>query len=121
MIHVDFDPERLTGEDRAWFDDWSERARIASEGIIERWRREGRATFSASDQKLWAELKRWLLKNVFANKCAYCEKKFVKESTDAEHYRPKGGVQHAGPDRSEPIRVVGPDGVARDHPGYFWL
>ena len=44
------------------------------------------------------------LSNLFFDKCAYCECKFVRQDVNVEHYRPKGRV-----------------GEARDHPGYYWL
>lgn len=45
------------------------------------------------------------LKNLFFNKCAYCESRLDRASPgDVEHFRPKGGVTEMP-----------------DHPGYWWL
>ena len=45
------------------------------------------------------------LKEMFHNKCAYCESQIAgSNDTNVEHYRPKGGI--SGND---------------DHPGYWWL
>ena len=77
--------------------------------------------FTWKEEQLWGDLKNWLLDNVFNQKCAYCERRRYKEATDAEHYRPKGGVKHARFQGDSPVQITGPDGVARPHPGYFWL
>jgi uncharacterized protein (TIGR02646 family) len=47
---------------------------------------------------------RTVLREVFNNKCAYCEKALGSDSGEIEHYRPKAEVTGAP-----------------DHPGYYWL
>ena len=113
MIHVDFDPERLSGEQRAWFEDWQTRAQVATVEVFERWQQTGSVTFTVAEQKLWAELKKWLLDNVFAHKCAYCERELYKQGTDAEHYRPKAGVKYARSQGYSTVEILGADGVPR--------
>ena len=44
------------------------------------------------------------LRELFVNKCAYCESSLVGGDMDVEHYRPKGGVSEVP-----------------DHSGYYWL
>ena len=74
---------------------------------------------------MWRDLKDWLLKNVFHNKCAYCETRIDRFYGDAEHYRPKGAVKYrvrvADIDEEKTARAEREAGVLRDHPGYFWL
>jgi hypothetical protein len=68
-------------------------------------------------EEIWSELRRWMFKNVFNRKCAYCEGKVEPQSWGAaEHWRPKGGVSELKDGAYLP--------VARDgerHPGYYWL
>jgi len=53
-----------------------------------------------------AEVKDSLIK-LFKEKCAYCESKFLHVySGDVEHFRPKGEIEEATPDKK---------------PGYYWL
>jgi hypothetical protein len=131
MRHVDFDPATLSGAQRAWWDDWQVRAAAATEEAVqawEQWRASGstepfKATF---DQDLWAELKEWLLDNVFEGKCAYCETVEARSSYHAEHFRPKGRVMVRvdGTKRkpaSKRARTRDEEGQEIDHPGYFWL
>lgn len=121
MIKIPFRPDELTGSDALWFDDWNQRAADATADVIRRWRTTGSVEFSASQQRLWGELKRWLLVTVFGGKCAYCERRFFKQSTDAEHYRPKAGVRRARSDGYAEVTTDGSEGPASCHPGYFWL
>jgi len=44
MIHVDFDPAQLTGEQKEWWHDWSERADKATLAEIEAWEDSNGAT-----------------------------------------------------------------------------
>jgi hypothetical protein len=110
MIRIDFDPSVLAGSEAIWWNAWWTKAQIAIA--------EARADFLAGTphafrQAIWRELKDWLLKNVFAGKCAYCESVITAGFYgDAEHYRPKGKVTHLG-------TVVSVNGAA--HPGYYWL
>jgi hypothetical protein len=121
VIAVPFSPERLEGDQKQWFDDWQRRADIAMKALLEDWKATGTVELGNREQKLWRELKYWLLENVFFHKCAYCERALYKQSVDAEHYRPKKGVRRAKSQGHDVIQVVLPDGTTAPHPGYFWL
>jgi hypothetical protein len=81
----------------------------------------GRITTIDFDDRIWGELKVWLLKNVFNNKCAYCETPLPRQSGHAEHFRPKGGVKYKTEKKS--ITAFTKDALENqiEHPGYFWL
>ncbi|HTG34186.1 MAG TPA: hypothetical protein VLB76_14755 [Thermoanaerobaculia bacterium] len=83
------------------FDDWLERARVATEEALET---KGRKDYEFQE-KIWSDLKQYLFE-VFNGKCAYCES-YVHQVApgDVEHYRPK--------------KTLNEKGV--DHPGYYWL
>jgi uncharacterized protein (TIGR02646 family) len=110
MRRVKFDPTALSGPQREWWDQWEARA---NEALVKA-RAEMAATGNAKlQQKIWADLKDWLIENVFGGKCAYCESRFVAVAYgDAEHYRPKGEVRHRG-------TIVQVNGA--NHSGYWWL
>jgi hypothetical protein len=118
MIHIDFDPTdptRLNDEQKEWWRRWEKRATTAIAAAIKAAGRPAKPTAPAKkkqepkkkpgakpakegavdfNQKIWKDLKDWLLKNVFHGKCAYCETQFVGGFYgDAEHYRPKGEVR----------------------------
>jgi hypothetical protein len=131
VIRVEFDPGKLTGEDRIWWDRWSKRATDATNKAIEQWEdwyagkrdKPFQCDFNSS---IWIELKTWLLKNVFHFKCAYCETPIVQFYGDAEHYRPKGRVSYRKPDGTPeypvcPDETSGASSKTFQHPGYFWL
>jgi len=66
---------------------------------------------------LWADLKAWLLDNVFHGKCAYCEVAISGGFFgEGEHYRPKGKVAVLKSGKKTAVTVG-----AAVHPGYFWL
>jgi hypothetical protein len=121
MIRVKFDPDQLTGEKRQWWMEWEQRAQAATHTIIEKWENTGRITTIDFDDRIWGELKVWLLKNVFNNKCAYCETPLPRQSGHAEHFRPKGGVKYKTEKKS--ITAFTKDALENqiEHPGYFWL
>jgi uncharacterized protein (TIGR02646 family) len=110
VIKVPFDPDELAGEDRAWWDAWSEKAERRLRSHLD----EG----AALDSSIWSELKKWLLEKVFHGKCAYCEVQVTAGSFgDAEHYRPKGNVTaHDGRAKRQAVLANG-----QPHPGYSWL
>jgi hypothetical protein len=66
-----------------------------------------------------------MTKNLFHNRCAYCETGMIGFWGDAEHHRPKGRVSSTNTDGDSIVgeAVVEIDGekVAIPHPGYFWL
>lgn len=126
MIHVEFDPEKLTGEQKEWWDGWQKRANDATLEVIELWEKwrsdprkdEFKKIFDRTRiTKIWGELKDWLLKNVFHNKCAYCETPVGRSIFHAEHYRPKKGVTT----EKGRVKIRDAGGQECDHPGYFWL
>jgi len=128
MIPIEFDPTSLTDPEKQQF--WTawlaraERATARAVSAFEDWlpvRTEPNFKFEF-DNDVWKDLKNWLLKNVFYQKCAYCERKISGAHGDAEHYRPKGAVK-TGSKRAMcqiPDPVNGGD-LPLAHPGYFWL
>ena len=78
----------------------------------------GRGDDLAFESKLYSEMKAEMKKQ-FHGKCAYCEELIDgNQHVDVEHFRPKGAVTDMNHQR---VTVAGPGGVARPHPGYFWL
>ncbi|HEX4611889.1 MAG TPA: hypothetical protein VH092_27080 [Urbifossiella sp.] len=124
MIRVDFDPSQLTGEQRAWWAVWEQRAAMATREIIQKW--EASETISSEadfDPRIWGELKVWLLRHFFNYKCAYCETDVRRQRQEMEHYRPKAGVNYreAGKRTLTLPEVEWLPGQRIKHPGYFWL
>jgi hypothetical protein len=98
-------------DDRRWFARWLWRARKATQVAIEQAEAGHVVTFNSS---IWGDLKQFLLKKRFDNKCAYCESRVTTTGFgDAEHYRPKRGVTDK---RGEAILCGG-----QPHGGYYWL
>jgi hypothetical protein len=107
--YVTFDPGQLDAEElddaeKAEFRSWLELAQAAAEKAVRDYEASG--TPSKETDDIWRAHKKWLLRNKFNNKCAYCEKSLLDIPRDAEHWRPKRKIT---------------DPKARDHPGYFWL
>lgn len=114
MIHIDFDPSKLKGEDLTWWNSWVTKASAATESAKEDHESGKGITFNP---KIWSELKKWLLDNVFHGKCAYCESQVtVTEWGDADHFRPKGAVTVL---ESKKYIKVEKDNIL--HPGYYWV
>lgn len=116
MIRVHFDPSTLKGADRVWWDTWQKRAEKARDKVLTDVAAGKDPEFNDA---VWGDLKRWLLKNAFHGKCAYCES-LVEDATDnpaAEHYRPKRAPTVR--DAAGAVAVVQVQG--KDHPGYYWL
>lgn len=86
---------------------WRERARKARNKLIKEY--EETKVTSEPDPKIWADLKDTFLRDVFCDKCAYCEAIIPKANFPAhvDHYRPKKRVKEKG--------------TEVEHPGYFWL
>lgn len=120
MKRITFDPAKLTGDQAAWWAKWQKRADDATIEAIDAWERGDEVTFK---EKIWGDLKEWLLENVFHGKCAYCETLAPRHPGHAEHFRPKGRVDVRDPKtgKSVPAEVEWPDGKVATHPGYFWL
>ena len=126
MIHVTFEPDKLTGAQRLEWDAWQLKAEEATQKIIdawEEWRQKGSpGEFDYKlDQKVWAQLKEWLLDNVFFDKCAYCETRVLRSSYHAEHFRPKGRVTVKVKNQFTAVKTQDEEGKEIEHPGYFWL
>lgn len=125
MIHVDFDPGSLEGEEKKWWDDWTKRAQKATVAAIEAWEKSDGKTKPTLDSAIWGKLKEWLLKYVFAGKCAYCETKIgaTRAPGHAEHFRPKSGIKNKDDEEKRYVTgtTIDHDGNEIDHPGYFWL
>lgn len=114
MIAVQFDPDALVGDQRAWWDAWSARAAAKTRECLEKRAAGETCEF---DGRIWSELKAWLLENVFHGKCAYCEVKVTAGAFgDAEHYRPKGNVTTSDGYTKRRVQAGG-----SEHGGYFWL
>lgn len=122
MIHIDFDPAQLTGAQKVWWDDWQGKANDAIKEAIQAWEADRTKQIGFND-RLWGDLKDWLIKNVFHEKCAYCETPLLRSSMHAEHYRPKGGVKYRVTGQKKLKRGTALDEaqLVIDHPGYFWL
>ena len=128
MIKVNFNPSKLTGQLKDEWQAWEQKAETGTDAVIaawETWRAGGslgefKYTF---DGDIWKELKNWLLKNIFHNKCAYCETREVRSSYHAEHFRPKAAVmvKGTGKRKQDPCPTVDEYGNSINHPGYFWL
>jgi uncharacterized protein (TIGR02646 family) len=115
MIKVPFDPAKLTGEQRIWWEAWSARAAKKMADYLSK-RAAGEAC--ELDDSIWSDLKAWLLKHVFHEKCAYCEVHVTASGFgDAEHYRPKGNVTVSAGPTKRPVTLA--DG--KPHDGYYWL
>jgi uncharacterized protein (TIGR02646 family) len=115
MIRVEFDPDKLEGEAREWWDKWAARATLRTREYAEKLAKGEACEF---DSSVWSDLKAWLVKNVFQGKCAYCENKISGSFFGAaEHFRPKGNVTVRA-DKGKKKATLG-DGS--EHGGYFWL
>lgn len=120
MRKITFDPEKdlNTPEKKNWWDKWSRKAEKASREVMDEYNKGGDYK-SKIKSSIWSELKAWLLENVFHNKCAYCEGKYIAGSfNDAEHWRPKSKVT-VKEEKEKNIDVTDENGIK--HPGYFWL
>lgn len=131
MRHVSFDPESLPVDLKAEWDDLQERASAGTDAIIEKWESHRKVTGDDFNSTIWGDVKQFLMKHVFHNKCAYCETNLAeaRQDADAEHFRPKSGVNfkekpEAG-NRTYTKATVSDvsQNPAEDivHPGYFWL
>lgn len=127
MIQVKFDPQKLEGPLKAEWDAWQVEAGAATDKVIEAWE-DWRSKGSPGefkfefDDSIWGRLKEWLVRNVFHNKCAYCETREVRSPYHAEHFRPKGRVTiKIGNKKQQTCKTVDEAGNEIKHPGYFWL
>jgi hypothetical protein len=128
MIPVQFNPDDLSDPQKQEWSTWQEKATQSTKAALqawEDWQQSGAVgKFQCPFQdKVWGELKDWLIKNVFADKCAYCETREVRSPYHAEHFRPKGRVRFKPQGRTKllPGRTKDAQNQDIDHPGYFWL
>jgi hypothetical protein len=124
MRHIDFDPAKLTGEQKKFWEKWQAKSQKITKEIIDAWEKGEDYDFDNTEAKVWGELKSWLLENIFNGKCAFCENKLIGAPLHAEHYRPKGEVTTVvDPATKKSIKVTVNDesGKSINHPGYFWL
>lgn len=133
MIGIIFDPAKLTDPaQQKWWQDWQQDADNATATLINRFENwfagnRGAALTFSFQSRIWKELKDWLMKNVFNEKCAYCERLISGYYGDAEHFRPKGALKFkddAGELVGASCDVVDPGSgnhFNMTHPGYFWL
>src|ERR1700676_5569499 len=128
MVRVSFNPNTLQEPLKSEWQSWVAEAEAATQRAIEAWetwRAEGSpGKFKcALEEKVWGDLKAWLIKNIFQNKCAYCETREVRSPYHAEHFRPKGRVRFRAKGEKKLCKVVINDeeGKQTEHPGYFWL
>jgi hypothetical protein len=115
MRRVKFKPSHLTDDaDRTWFAKWLRRARRATKAVIAD--AEAGRPISFNDA-IWSDLKGFLLRGPFRNKCAYCESRVTTtDFGDAEHYRPKAGVTERENGKVRAVEYAG-----APHQGYYWL
>jgi hypothetical protein len=139
MIHVEFNPNDLQGDQKTWWEGWLTEAELATKAIIDEWETKRKTVVTKEELKklkltfneeVWKKLRDWLLDNVFHDKCAYCETRVVREDYHAEHFRPKGAVKFKVENKIHLGKAIVKDEMADDlvareqeidHPGYFWL
>lgn len=130
-------PDEIVNSPKAEWEAWTLLAARAKERVIEQWEawkhqraewkktREGDAPVfkPVLQDDVWKGFRDWLKKNVFNNKCAYCESRITGFPGDTEHFRPKGRVRRVDleDETSEIVKVIDEEGEEIPHPGYFWL
>jgi hypothetical protein len=128
MIHISFDPTNLREPLKTEWNALMADAQQATARIIEAWE-DWRSLGSPGsflyrlEEDIWGALKKWLIVNVFHEKCAYCETRLVRDVYHADHYRPKGrvSIRVEGRKKLQRIITIDEDGNEFEHPGYFWL
>ncbi|UCC40962.1 MAG: hypothetical protein JSV96_05885 [Candidatus Aminicenantes bacterium] len=127
MIHIDFDPGKLTGSLK---DEWDQIQKESETAILESIKAYENAKAKKPDEKpkiewkneIWTKFKKWLSENIFNGKCAYCESSLGRQFPDAEHHRPKGGVNFRKNGDKLQVAVCEDERKKKIlHPGYFWL
>lgn len=112
MISISFDPDNLKDTKKEEWTRLERRLMRATAIAVNSFHNEGTLH---ENRKLIRDLKIWLLDNVFANKCAYCEKKFDSyTSATIDHYRPKKMI-------TPRVEIYNVNSQLSNHPGYFWL
>lgn len=134
MIHIEFDPNSpnsLTEEQQLEWQTINAEREEATKELIQKWETTGKITTKDFDSNFWSQLKGFLLDNVFNNKCAYCETHLgeSRQPGDADHYRPKGGVNFKTKheknwktySKARTVDYHSEPEQELNHPGYFWL
>jgi len=123
MIRINFDPDLLIGDRAGEWLDWKQQAANATVEIIRNWQLGVDPIITSEHERIYRGLRNWLLEFVFNEKCAYCERKMIKnkEQAAAEHYRPKLAVKLMKSKGGRSVFAPGMDGAPTKHPGYFWL
>ena len=123
MIRINFEPNLLTGDRAEEWLYWKQKAHDATAEIIRNWQLGADPMITSAHERIYRDLRNWLLDFVFNGKCAYCERKMIKnkEQAAAEHYRPKLAVRMMKSEGGGHVLARGPDGEPAKHPGYFWL
>ena len=98
MIHINIDSKRPP-------DEWCEKAEEITEQLKKLESHDERKKLIKNNQKIWKELKEWLL-DLSYGKCWYSEAKDYVSDYHVDHFRPKNSAKEL-------------DGTARD--GYWWL
>ena len=110
LIRIDFDPNQLTPDQKQWWDAWQTKAGDATKAVIDQWLATGKVSSKDDfDDRIWGELKAWLLDQVFHNKCADCETDLDRQFGEAEHFRPKAGVNFRAEGNKRLTRATGLD------------
>src|SRR4051812_38104505 len=92
MRRVPFMPEQLNPEARGKWEALQQDADEAVAKMFERYHNNQKPDPDRG-QAIWAEIKRFLLNNMFERKCAYCEANTDASAPQhAEHWRPKNAV-----------------------------
>lgn len=87
------------------YEEWLENMLTKRAEYLKNWRAGKRVK---PDQRLWKNLKKIFLQDLFHGKCAFCEGKHTSgHPAHVEHFRPKLGV-------TEKRKKI-------DHSGYYWL
>ncbi len=116
MICVVFDPDLLTAGLKDEWDKIQGRCSKATVDIVDNAKDSANVAIGFQNA-IWSELKRWLLANVFNNKCAYCECRITdSDYGDMDHYRPKERVTVLKGGRVVIVHCQG-----HPHRGYYWL
>jgi hypothetical protein len=125
MIHIDFDPNKLTPALKAEWEALQTEIKETTVALIQKWESTHQLSATDLEDTIWRKINAWLKEHVFHGKCAYCETHLesARQTGDAEHYRPKLKVNYkAAPDKpyvtpqaeNEQAQMI-------NHPGYFWL
>jgi hypothetical protein len=125
MIHIDFDPDKLSTPLKGEWEALQKEVQEATEALIHKWETTRKLTQDDLKDKIWRNVNTWLKDHVFYGKCAYCETHLerARQTGDAEHYRPKLKVNYKAPAKKSYVTPEAEQELGQmvNHPGYFWL